>query len=491
MESEYAKEMSSVSINALKLKGIAVKRILEEDYRGARDNIIEAQRIFPDLENVAQMFLVCDILCAADVQFPGCGIDWYWVLQLHPSADDFDIVSQYKKLAALLEPIKNKFPGTVTAIKFIEEAFSVLSDQAMRSAFDSKRSASRKGAGLLNSGLLVGSEKSDAEENSAERNCRPRISPMGKRAAAMEVSDECIELRAASELPLKRPRDQGKSVASSESSYESNRSSYLGKSPMESQTFLGGINQDGERRDLDGVNQVMGRMLDNDVRCVGPEESFSLDVPVQKKKFEKDQIWAVFSGHDSMPRQYVKVNKVDSASIVSVTYLEPHPMRDNEIRWVEENLPQACGIFRLGSATTCLGMSKLSYLVECDYSLRKSFYKIYPREGEVWAMYRNWHEKWDLSNHNSCKCEVVEILGDFDEERGISVCRLVPVNGCLSFFKRQAYEGFELVRSLSRAEMLSFSHRIPSFLVLGSERHGIPKGSLHLEPDALPLNLCY
>ncbi|RWR83618.1 DnaJ domain-containing protein [Cinnamomum micranthum f. kanehirae] len=109
--------MSSVSINSLKLKGIAVKRILE-DYRGARDNIIEAQRIFPDLENVAQMFLVCDKLCAADVQFPGCGIDWYWVLQLHPSADDFDIVSQYKKLAALLEPIKNKFPGTVTAIKF-------------------------------------------------------------------------------------------------------------------------------------------------------------------------------------------------------------------------------------------------------------------------------------------------------------------------------------------------------------------------------------
>lgn len=490
MGSEYVREMNSIKIKALKLKGIAEERILEKDYTGARDNITKAQQIFPDFENVAQMVVVCDILCAANVDFPGCGIDWYWVLQLPPSADDFDIVSQYQKLAALLEPLKNKFPGTESAIKLIGEAFSVLSDQVKRLIFDAKRSASRKGT-VLNSAPLVGSETADAEEIAVERNCSPCVSPMGKRAATIEVSDESNEWRITSELPLKRPRDMGKRVASCEASSESNRSSNLGKLPLTSQTDSGGIGQVKDRRGLDGVDQVMGRMLDNDVTRVGPEESFPLGVPGQKKKFAKDQIWAVFSGHDSMPHQYVRVNKVVAASIVSVTYLEPHPMHDNEIRWVEESLPLACGIFRMGSATTSLGTSKFSHLVECDYSTKRSFYKIYPREGEAWAMYRNWNNKWNLSNHNSSKCEVVEIVGDFDEETGISVCRLVPVNGCLTFFKRQSYEGFELVRSLSRTEMLSFSHRIPSFIVHGSESLGIPKGSFHLEPDAVPLNLCY
>lgn len=194
----------------------------------------------------------------------------------------------------------------------------------------------------------------------------------------------------------------------------------------------------------------------------------------QKKDFAQDQIWAVFGGSDSMPQQYVKVNSIVSVSLVSVTYLEPHPILDDEIHWVEESLPFVCGMFRIGLTTTCLETCMFSHLVECEPSTRKSFYKIYPRQGEVWAMYRNWHNKWDLSNHEGYQCEVVEILQDFNEEAGTSVCRLVSVNGCSNFFQRQLYEGYQLVRFLSRTEMLSFSHRIPHSTVVGTEKHILP-----------------
>ncbi|CAD5176791.1 unnamed protein product [Musa acuminata subsp. malaccensis] len=160
-------------------------------------------------------------------------------------------------------------------------------------------------------------------------------------------------------------------------------------------------------------------------------------------------------------------------------------MIDEEIQWVEENLPLACGIFRAGNVGN-LDMSRFSHIVKCDSSKKQSFYRIFPKKGEIWAAYKNWNNNWKDFNFVGFLCQVVEILSDFSKESGTSICSLVEVEGCVTFFVRKLHEGFQLTKQLQRLEMLSFSHGIPTFTVVGIKNHAIPKGSWHLELDALP-----
>uniref|UniRef100_A0A0D9V9T3 J domain-containing protein n=1 Tax=Leersia perrieri TaxID=77586 RepID=A0A0D9V9T3_9ORYZ len=208
---------------------------------------------------------------------------------------------------------------------------------------------------------------------------------------------------------------------------------------------------------------------------------------VSPEHFVEGQIWAVYDARDRMPRSYVRVIRVVSHTAVSVLKLEPHPMLNEEIRWVEDGLPVACGVLRAGTETTYKEMSEFSHPVECDWSAKRSFYRIFPKKGEIWAMYKNW--KITLSSSDIDKCEpcMVEILSDYSDEVGVNVCRLTRVKGFLSFFQRVTVEDFHLTRLISRSDMLSFSHRVPAFVVIEIKDRDIPKGSWHLEPNALPL----
>jgi hypothetical protein len=69
-----------------------------------------------------------------------CQLLVLWVLcQVDPSADDSLIKRQYRKLALLLHPDKNKSVGAEAAFKLIGEAFGVLSDKSKRNMHDLKR----------------------------------------------------------------------------------------------------------------------------------------------------------------------------------------------------------------------------------------------------------------------------------------------------------------------------------------------------------------
>ncbi|KAF9612318.1 hypothetical protein IFM89_038921 [Coptis chinensis] len=131
-------------------------------------------------------------------------------------------------------------------------------------------------------------------------------------------------------------------------------------------------------------------------------------------------------------------------------------------------------------------MSLFSHSVKCQRSKNQLYYRIYPKKGEIWAMYTNWNKNWKQSDYKNYQYRVVEILEDFSEASGARVARLVEVKGCMTFFQRHRHDGFELTRAVSKDEMLSFSHRIPAFIVPGIERYGIPESWIHLEPNALP-----
>ncbi|XP_043693988.1 uncharacterized protein LOC122644664 [Telopea speciosissima] len=725
-------EMKQSKMVALQEQNIAEKLVVSLDYVSARDKLLKAQELFPKLDNIDLMLIVCDILCAASMKFPGIGVDCYWVLQLLPSASASDVKARYHKLMNMLQPIKNKFPGTELALRFIREAYFVLSDRGNRSAFDLYRQASWTGIGTasnqgtsnkesfpaarissgsnmvstsdisrsmllksmkgmesntltsgktnqqqgevdlqkgtvpahmnfitsrvidrhnesLSSPLTTHSVSSlrnlsrpskDVERKGPnfvfydfENNRKTDVFEVGQIWAAQYQADvpHCyaqININLKSEIsvtwlkPIPVTADERRwceaalpvacgsfyldpdmsekritglfqlshmcswthgiteeqfeiypkkgevwaiykdwdlaewslnpktaegckfemvelltdyskyvgafvvcldKIEGFRSAYQrcTNRDDqffcitpdnlYIFSHKIPTFRFMGGemqgvvagmleldplalpddIAQDDANRDLlikEGPRNLSS--FTHNPQCFPSmttyPENQCLNSTWSQNDFLSGQIWAVYSGTDLMPRCYTRINSVVSVSQVCVTILEPEPILDNEIHWHKENLPIVAGIFKVSRTTMNIEMSQFSHLVSCQQSINKTLYMIYPMKGEFWAMYKNYNSKWKQSDYNDYECQIVEILSDFCEGSFILIAKLLEVKGCLTFFQRQHVDGFELTRTVSKTDMLAFSHRIPAFIVPGVGRYGIPEGSWHLGADALP-----
>lgn len=122
---------------AERLLGIAEKLLQTKDFEGAREFAILAQETEPLLDGSDQILAVADVILAAAKRINNQH-DWYAVLQLHRS-DDLDLIKrQYRRLALLLHPDKNKFAFADSAFRIVADAWSVLSDSAKKLLFDSE-----------------------------------------------------------------------------------------------------------------------------------------------------------------------------------------------------------------------------------------------------------------------------------------------------------------------------------------------------------------
>ncbi|XP_057970953.1 uncharacterized protein LOC131159799 [Malania oleifera] len=718
---------------ALWEKGIAEKMIISNDYVGARDRLLKAQQLYPQLDHVGPMLLVCEILSASLNKLRGYKIDHYWVLQLVPSSTFLEVNCRYQKLLTLLLPLKKKFPGTELALKLLHDAFSVLSDQKKRLAFDSKRKTSWEAYKSVNirafchnipnqAAIAVQSSSSSSQPlDGKKRRLATKDSPgtvgelrpsppatvedpscsssavnsKGSVEAHGDILADSVSL-----LKEQRPIGSAGNLCSSSRAvawkkidqdfydFEINRKAeflqagqiwavhYWSNAPQnrryaqiisfESEACVAWLKPipvtSGERKwcdmglpvacgsfyldseisewlswpsvfshncswicgvteeqveiypkrgevwalykdwdidewafnpqtvegckfliveilsdfskyvgadcaclvKVDGFMSIFQRQtedgravtlhihpdnlfmfshnvpayrfavgeIDNvaegafeldqlavphdTIQCMDSQTvlkedistslpSFSCSVervpsvqpclesePSKPKQLRNDfsigQVWAVYSGNSLMPRQYARINSVVSERQVGVTFLEPQPILDCEINWKKENIPFVCGIFKVGGIDVNLDISQFSHSVKFQKSATNPLYRIFPMKGEIWAIYRDWHNKWKHSDYENCQCQVVEVLSALLEDNSVAVAKLVEVKGCGTFFYRQQCDGFELARTVSREEMLSFSHQIPAFRVPGIGKYGIPECSWHLEPKALPLS---
>ncbi|KAL0873776.1 hypothetical protein Bca101_023481 [Brassica carinata] len=122
---------------------IAEKKISENDYVGAKKFATKAQNLYPHLDGLNQVSMVINVyISAANKINGGRESDLYGVLGVDPLADDEALKKQYKKLALLLHPDKNKCKGAEGAFKLVSNAWSLLSDKAKRSAYDLRRKLS-------------------------------------------------------------------------------------------------------------------------------------------------------------------------------------------------------------------------------------------------------------------------------------------------------------------------------------------------------------
>ncbi|KAL0657460.1 hypothetical protein Bca4012_078045 [Brassica carinata] len=74
-----------------------------------------------------------------DVYISGSESDCYGILGVDTLSDDEAVKKQYKKLALLPHPDKNRLSGAEGAFKLVLDAWSLLSDKAKRVSYDHQK----------------------------------------------------------------------------------------------------------------------------------------------------------------------------------------------------------------------------------------------------------------------------------------------------------------------------------------------------------------
>ncbi|CAN6970115.1 uncharacterized protein LOC103837329 [Brassica rapa] len=200
--------------------------------------------------------------------------------------------------------------------------------------------------------------------------------------------------------------------------------------------------------------------------------------------FAVNQVWSLYDPTDGMPRSYARITKVTEAEFkVCITWLDP--LEDDS----DNSVPIACGVFQDREPQEV--DDRLIFSCQMLHVPGDSNTVIYPRAGEVWAVFRGWDSSWNGSSgiHKGIyEYDFVEVLCDFNDVDGVEVAYLGKVEGFVSLFRRNVKYGF-LQLQIPPNEMLRFSHKVPSFKLTGREREGVPPGCFELDTAALPKDM--
>ncbi|KAI3869615.1 hypothetical protein MKW92_036355, partial [Papaver armeniacum] len=206
--------------------------------------------------------------------------------------------------------------------------------------------------------------------------------------------------------------------------------------------------------------------------AVPDPEFYDFDKYRSEECLAADQVWAIRDSLDAMPRLYALIRRIYTPFEVNIVWLDFVPADQNETDYETCGLPVACGMFEHGYTGTLDSICTFSHRVVCEKQGRIT-YKIYPRKGEIWAL---WNLTWssDLENQRGNEYEFVEVLSDYSEDMGIMVSYL-PV-------------GVDIIQ-IPPDELLRFSHMVPSFRTTGTEREDVPEGYFELDPASLPTSI--
>ncbi|KAI4347436.1 hypothetical protein L6164_008249 [Bauhinia variegata] len=215
---------------------------------------------------------------------------------------------------------------------------------------------------------------------------------------------------------------------------------------------------------------------------------YDFDKDRTERSFEKNQVWAAYDDNDGMPRYYAIIHGIGS--------LDPFKMRISwlnsktngelgPLNWVASGFTKTCGDFRIGRCEIIKSSNSFSHRIRWIKGTHGAIH-IYPRKGDVWALYRNWSPDWSelTADEVMHKYDMVEVLEDYTEEHGVIVIPLVKVAGFKTVFHRHLDP--RQILAIAREEMFRFSHQVPSYLLTGEEARNAPKGCRELDPAAIP-----
>ncbi|XP_044489560.1 uncharacterized protein LOC123213969 [Mangifera indica] len=242
------------------------------------------------------------------------------------------------------------------------------------------------------------------------------------------------------------------------------------------------------KRSYDNVNTETMEILSINV----PDPDFhDFDKDRTERSFGDNQVWAAYDDDDGMPRYYAMIHSVISLNPfrMRISWLNSRTNTElGPLNWVASGFSKTCGDFRVGRHEISNSLNSFSHKVKWSKGPRGAI-RIFPRKGDVWAVYRNWSPDWNELTADEVihKYDMVEVLEDYDEELGVTVTPLVKVAGFKTVF-HQHLDPRE-VRRIPKEEMFRFSHHVPSYLLTGQEAPNAPKGCRELDPAATPVDL--
>jgi curved DNA-binding protein CbpA len=328
---------------------------------------------------------------------------------------------------------------------------------------------------------------------------RPRVSRSSS-ATKEEMMHNKEHLSAAAAAAVDRNKKEAKQKASStleESLSNRERRTEVyemkGEEPsMVEKADAQSDNKDGMPKVDDTSNVFSNEPLFSETLEIPDPDFSNFENDKEESCFAVNQVWAIYDTTDGMPRFYARVKKVLSPGFkLQITWLEASSDVAHEKDWSDKDLPVACGKFERGGSQRTADRAMFSHQVCCINGSSRGSYLIYPKKGEIWALFKGWEMKWSSEpekHRPPYMFEFVEVLSDFDENFGIGVAYLHKVKGFVSIFQRAAHDGV-IQFCIPPTELYKFSHRIPSFRMSGKEGEGVPAGSFELDPASLPSNL--
>ncbi|GMH01145.1 hypothetical protein Nepgr_002984 [Nepenthes gracilis] len=223
-----------------------------------------------------------------------------------------------------------------------------------------------------------------------------------------------------------------------------------------------------------------------------PDPDFhDFDKDRTEKSFGDNQVWAAYDDDDGMPRYYAMVHSVISTKPfkMRISWLNSKSNAEfGPINWVGCGFSKTCGDFFIGKHAINKSINSFSHKVKWTKGTRGTI-QIYPRKGDVWALYRNWSSNWNefTPDETIHKYDMVEVVEDYTEENGATVVPLVKVAGFKTLFRQQLDP--QPVKIIPKEEMFRFSHQVPYCLITGVESPKAPMGCWELDPAATPLEL--
>ncbi|KAK1418148.1 hypothetical protein QVD17_27287 [Tagetes erecta] len=215
-----------------------------------------------------------------------------------------------------------------------------------------------------------------------------------------------------------------------------------------------------------------------------PDPDFhDFDMDRSEEVFKSRQIWAIYDEEDGMPRLYCLIRQV-----ISVKPFQLHITYLNSLADTEFGFNKSCGSFKASHSVFVDQVNIFSHYLGRENAGKGGCIKIYPKGGDVWAIYRNWSENWNKKTSKKVRqqYEMVEIVDDYCENVGVSVTPLIKLEGYKTVYQRNPNKN--AVRLIPRKEMVRFSHQVPACILKGQGLN-LPDGCWDLDPAATPEQL--
>ncbi|XP_050224895.1 uncharacterized protein LOC126674487 [Mercurialis annua] len=224
-----------------------------------------------------------------------------------------------------------------------------------------------------------------------------------------------------------------------------------------------------------------------------PDPDFhDFDKDRTEKSFGDNQVWAAYDDDDGMPRYYAMIHNVISRKPLRmrISWLNTKNNRElAPLNWIGSGFFKTNGDFWIGKHEINRSLNSFSHKVTKWAKGTRGTVRIYPTKGDVWALYRNWSSKWNELTPDEVihKYDMVEVLEDFNDEKGVIVAPLVKVAGFKTVFRK--HPDSSKYKAFPREELFRLSHRVPSYFLTGQEGRNAPKDCWELDPASMPMEL--